>query len=199
MLLSFEKTKQILNRHNIPFLKSEIVENKKQLKLILKKIGFPVFLKTLGLHKTEKGLVLKAENKKQALKGFLRLKKSGIVLVQKEVKGLELFLGAKRDKAFGIVLMFGLGGVLVEVLEDISFGIYPLNKKEALEMLKALKGFELLKGFRGMEKVNLNKLAKALINLGNLVSENPFIKEVDFNPVMAKGDDILVIDPKIIT
>lgn len=199
MLLDFEKTKELLTKYDIPFLKSEIVRNKKQLKAVLKKTGFPLFLKTLDLHKTEKRFLFKAENRKQALRAFFNLKrKSAVVLVQKEAKGLELFLGAKRDEAFGIVLMFGLGGVLVEVLEDVSFGVYPLNKKEALEMIKGIKGFELLKGFRGMEEVNTDKLARLLIKLGELVFENSFVKEVDFNPVIGKGSDILVIDPKII-
>ena len=119
------------------------------------------------------------------------------MLIQKKGEGVELFFGAKKDKAFGAVSMFGVGGILVEVLGDISFSIPPLSKEEAMRTIKSIKGSKILSGYRNISPVNVKKLAGIFANFSEICLREEKIKEIDFNPVFAKGDKILVADPKI--
>jgi len=111
--------------------------------------------------------------------------------------GLELVLGVKRDIQFGPVVMFGLGGLLVEIMKDVSLRIVPIDLAEAKQMISEVKGYRLLTGFRGQPAVDQKKLAEIIVNLGCLATENPEIEEIDLNPVMATSRQIDVVDAKI--
>jgi len=208
MLLNFRKTTKLLKKYNIPIVKTEIIDSQKEAVLFAKKNDFPVVLKVFSpevLHRTEKGLViLNINNKEQLKESFNKiLKKSDKlkqknILIQKQGKGTQIICGMKRNVSFGPVLMFGLGGVFVEVLEDVSFGIAPLSKKEASQMIKRIKGYKILKGFRGYPKADLSKISQVLTNLSRLAQENEDIKSIDLNPVFVNKSKIEVADPKII-
>ncbi|MCL5011162.1 MAG: acetate--CoA ligase family protein, partial [Patescibacteria group bacterium] len=101
-------------------------------------------------------------------------------------------------RTFGPVLSFGLGGIFVEVLNDIVFGICPINKKEAIKMIKKIKGHKILWGWRGQKPVDINKLADILVNVCKMAMENENIKEIDFNPAFASEKSVAVADAKII-
>ena len=186
MLLSFEETNKILNRYRIPFLKTTLVLNKKELKKAT--FNYPVVLKTAGkvLHKAKAGLVKKdIYTKKDLVKSFKLMKAEG-VLIQSQISGFEFFCGAKRDKTFGFVLSFGSGGSIIEILDDIAFGICPLNKKEILEMMKITKSYNLIE--------DKDLMVELLFTLSRILEENEDIKEIDFNPVINSK----VVDAKII-
>ena len=249
MLLSFQKTKELLSKYQIPLVESLVIETLEQGIDFAKKVGFPVVLKALSsdvLHKVDKGLVkLNIQNEQQldtawkdlnfkepsSLKttpppvilrvipknpgpdpslapsliaqGSLRSAHQGdtankSIIIQKQVSGVELFVGLKRDKTFGPIISFGLGGIFVEVLEDVVLGVCPINKEQALEMIKSIKGYKILTGYRGQTSVNLEKLADILVAVSYLAMENENINEMDINPLFAKGSEITVADVKMI-
>jgi len=210
MLLDFKKTRELLEKYQIPMVESLVIETLEQGIEFAKEVGFPVVLKLISndiLHKVDKGLVklniqndldLEASFKAlSALKSFQGTQGTQC-LVQKQVGGIELFVGMKRDKSFGPVISFGLGGIFVEVLEDIVFGICPLDKKQAIEMIKNIKGYKILQGYRGQPPIDIEKLSDILVNISRLAIENNNIQEIDFNPVIASENNILVVDAKII-
>jgi len=208
MLLNFEKTEKLLNKYNILVVKTRIIKTKKQAISFAKKNNWPVVLKINApnlLHRTEKGLIkIGINNKQELIEEFKNIFKKSKniknreILIQKTIKGIEIICGMKRDPAFGPVLMFGLGGIFAEVLKDVSFQIIPVNKKEAKEMIKKIKGYKILNGYRNTPKADIDKLAKLILNVSKLAQENPQIKEIDLNPVFINEKYIKVADPKII-
>lgn len=201
--LGFEKTRKILKNYSIPYVESVLVGSQKQALKAAERIGFPVVLKTASsevVHRTERGGVVRdIENKRELKKGWKRVSKLGKkAIVQPRIKGTEIAIGMKRDRQFGPVIMFGLGGVFVEVLEDVSFRVAPVSKKEAKGQIKEIKGFKLLTGFRGREGVDLEKLVDIIKGLSRLSLKEKEIKEVDFNPVIADSEKARVVDAKIL-
>ncbi len=119
------------------------------------------------------------------------------MLVQRMVRGVETIIGMKRDSVFGPVVLFGLGGIFVEVLKDASLGIAPLTKDEALARIRRIKGLPLLTGARGREPVNLDALAEILVSLSTLALAHPEVEEIDFNPVFATPDGVHIVDARV--
>jgi len=127
---------------------------------------------------------------------LLKIRKIEGILVQKMGFGREIALGMKRDLQFGPVLMFGLGGIFIETLKDVSFRICPLSKKTAKEMIKEIRGYPVLKGQRGKRGINIEKLVEIILQLSKLSLENPEIKEIDFNPIFVDEKTAKVADLK---
>ena len=123
----------------------------------------------------------------------------GGVLIQEMIKGRrELVMGLTRDDHFGPCVMFGLGGIFTEVLKDVSFRKAPLEKDDAFEMMREIKGHKILNAFRGMEAVDENELAEMLIHVGQIGLEIDHIQEIDLNPVIVSGSKPIVVDALII-
>jgi acetyl-CoA synthetase (ADP-forming) len=208
--LNFKETEALLAKYNIPFCQTKLAKNEIEILSLAEEIGYPLVLKIASLkgeHKTDLGLVktnIKNEEELKIAKEelFSALEKISIeyegYLIQKEISGREIVLGMKRDLQFGPVLMFGLGGIMVEILKDISFRITPINKTDAIEMIKEIKGYEVLKGFRGKKPVNLDKLADILVSLSNLSLNEKNIEEIDFNPAIANEKEVWVADARVI-
>ena len=112
--------------------------------------------------------------------------------------GTEVIIGMTLDQQFGPVMMFGLGGILVEVLNDVSFRLAPLEENDAIEMIDEIAARPILNGVRGQEPCNLNELHKMLLQISVLVIENPEIKEIDLNPVIASSKGAIAVDARII-
>lgn len=112
--------------------------------------------------------------------------------------GVEVIIGMSKDTQFGPVLMFGPGGILVEVLKDVSFRIVPLTKRDAREMIKELKGYPLLQGYRGQEPVDISNLEEWLLKISNFAEQNPQVKELDLNPIFAYSDGAVAVDARVI-
>ena len=198
-VLDFEKTRNLLLEYKIPFPKTELATSKKQALFFAEKIGYPVVLSVSLpiLHKTEvKGVITGIKNKKEMEEALGRIN-SKEVLVQKMVIGREIMLGMKKDSQFGPVLIAGFGGIFVELFKDVSFRIAPVDEKHGLEVLKELKSFPILKGFRGDKGVNIKEIVRIIVNLSKLsLDEN--IKEIDFNPLIVNKKEAFVVDAKII-
>ncbi len=121
------------------------------------------------------------------------------ITVQKTVRsGVEVIIGMSKDVQFGQVLMFGLGGTLVEVLKDVSFRIVPLERKDAASMIREIKGYPLFEGYRGKEPINISNLEGLLLKVSDFVQHCHEIKELDLNPIFAYPDGTLVADARII-
>lgn len=206
-MLDFSETKRLLEKYKIPLGKSKIVASQKEALIFAQKYNFPVVLKIFSpkiLHKTDiGGVILNINNQNSLTESWEKIsklakKQKAKILIQKQLEGQQLIIGAKYDQVFGPVIMFGLGGIFVEILKDVSFRLAPITKKEAKEMIKEIKSYRILAGARKQKKVNLEKLSEVLVNCSRLISEETNIKEVDLNPVIANQRGVFVVDAKII-
>lgn len=203
MLLDFKQSQDILKRYGIPIAESFVVENETELFEALKIIEFPLVMKTDSkevVHKTDQGgVILNIKSKEKALKALEKLLEIGKdkVIVQRQVKGEEVIIGGKKDPIFGPVVMFGMGGVLVEVYKDIVFRLAPLEKNDALEMIEEIKAKKILEGYRGKEVVNKDELSDIIVKTSQIIFNEEEIEELDFNPVMV-GRESVVCDVRII-
>ena len=197
-ILTESRAEEFLEKNKFPIVKRGIAYNLKQAEQIAKKLGYPVVLKNPSiLHKTEKNAV-KTNVTKETIKKAYHSLNSKKVLVQKHVKGIEIFAGIKKDQTFNHVLAFGLGGIYTEILKDISFRICPITAKDALEMIKETKSYPLLKGARGIHSVDINLIKSILLKLSNLTKKYPNIQELDINPMMAEKNKVEIVDARII-
>jgi hypothetical protein len=210
--LNFQKTKKLLTEYRIPFCKERLIHNKKEGLKFIENNKEPFVLKISSSkinHITEVGGLKKHIKTEKDFKKAWKELKANIVdrgieskiegyLIQEQVKGLELVVGMKRSREFGPVVMFGLGGIMVEVLKDVSFGVAPLSKSEIKKMIKEIKTYKILKEFRGRPAINLEKVIQIISAVAKLSLENPEIKEIDFNPVIANEEKSLVVDTSIL-
>ena len=120
------------------------------------------------------------------------------VMVQKMLKGTELFIGAKYEQRFGHVVLCGLGGIFVEVLKDVSSGLAPLSYAEAYSMIHSLRGYKIIKGTRGQQGINEQKYAEIIVRLSTLLRFATEIKEIDLNPLLADPKDVVAVDARIL-
>ncbi len=207
-ILSFEETKRLLLKYKLPFCRTEIFNSKEKALSFAKQIGFPVVLKIHAqkiFHKSELGGVkVNIRNEEDFVSAWdeiennIQGKNIEGILVQEMVSGSEVAIGMKRDVQFGPVLMFGLGGIFIEIIKDFSLRIAPIAKEEALEMIKEIKGFDILNGARGKKKVDLNKIAEALVSLSNLSMKEEQVQSVDFNPIIITDKQAMITDFRII-
>jgi len=211
ILTEFE-SKRALKQVGIPVVEARLAKSQKEAVSISQKIGFPVVLKIMSpdvIHKTDSGGVkLDLKNVSEVRNSFTEIMKSvkkqyptaviDGVSVQKMVRpGTEVIVGTSRDAQFGPVIMFGLGGIFVEVLKDVSFRIIPIDRRDAQEMIKEIKGYPLLQGYRGKEPVNIPALVEMILKISNFINENPPIRELELNPVFAYKDRVLAVDARI--
>ncbi|MFH1652055.1 MAG: acetate--CoA ligase family protein [Chloroflexota bacterium] len=207
------ESKQVFRSAGLDVTETRLAVNEAMALEISQEIGYPVVLKIVShdiVHKTEVGGVkLNLTNTtavKQAFRSMMASARklypdAGIhgVAVQKMARpGTEVIIGMSRDPQFGPVLLFGLGGIFVEIMKDVAFGITPLTPRDAHDMLRQIKGFPLLDGFRGREKVDTATLEAWLLKLAEFSAEYPEIKEFDLNPILAYPDGATVVDARII-
>jgi acetyltransferase len=213
-LLDERESKEVLEAFDIPTVLTKVAKSKEEAKEIAKDIGFPVVLKVYSktiTHKSDVGgvkLNLKSEGEVEkafqeifdSVKKFLKEEDFQGVTVQKMVSsnGHELILGSSTDSQFGPVILFGMGGKLVEVFKDRSLALPPLNSTLANHLMERTRIFQALKGVRGEKGIDLNFLETVLIRFSKLISEYPIIKECDINPLLATPDEIIVLDARVV-
>jgi acyl-CoA synthetase (NDP forming) len=181
----------------------QIVQKRKDLFQVCESVGYPLVMKVIGpLHKSDLGGVkIGIKNKKEAEKAWRELKSiSGAtgVLVQKMIEGTEVILGAAREEGYGHLILFGLGGIYTEILKDVQFALAPLTHTESMRMIRSIKGLSILEGARGGKGVSLDLLVDYLMRIAKLVTDFPMIKEIEMNPVKGVGEDLYVVDARVI-
>ena len=165
--------------------------------------GYPVVAKVVGpVHKSDVGGVALNIRSREVLEAefnrMMQIEGATAVMVQKMLKGTELFVGAKYEQRFGHVVLCGLGGIFVEVLRDVSSGLAPLSYEEAHSMIHSLRAYKILKGTRGQQGINERKFAEIIVRLSTLLRFATEIKEMDINPLLADADDIIAVDARIL-
>ncbi len=212
-VLTEVESKDWLKQVGIPVIDTRLAKSREEAIAISRQLGFPVVLKVASpdiVHKSDAGgvkLGLRTARQvdraykdiRQTFNGQYPLAAVSGVSVQKMARpGVEVIIGMTKDAQFGPVIMFGLGGILVEVLKDVSFRIVPLTKRDAREMLREIKGYPLLEGYRGGEPVDIANLEDLMLRVSDFVEQNPGIKELDLNPIFAYSDGAVVVDARII-
>lgn len=204
--LSQEDVNNLLASYNIPMAKWKLVNNGNEALKAARKIGFPVVVKVDAesiVHKSDVGgitLNLKEEDVKSAVKDMEKrfaAEKPRFFVQEFLSGGRELIIGAKAEEGLGHLIMFGIGGIYVEVLKDVVFDITPITAVEAREMLSSIKSYPLLSGIRGEKGVDQKRLAEILQRVSQLVTELPMIQELDLNPIIAYEDRVFVVDARI--
>lgn len=186
----------------IPVVKEFTVTSESEALQTARRIGFPLVMKVVGpIHKTEvDGVMLNIKSEETVLREFHRLMKikdTTAVLMAEMVSGIELFIGAKYENRFGHVILCGLGGIFVEVLKDITSGLAPLTMSEACSMIKSLRSYKIIKGYRGKNGVSERKFAEIMVRLSTLLRFAVEIKEMDINPLIGNGDKLVAVDVRI--
>jgi acetyl-CoA synthetase (ADP-forming) len=212
ILTEFE-SKKILKQAGISVVETKLAKTQKEAVLLSRKMGFPVALKIISpdvIHKSDSGGVkLSLNNASDVKKAYDEILKKvkkqypdavihGVGVQKMARPGTEVIVGSSKDPQFGPVIMFGLGGIFVELLKDVSFRIIPLERKDALEMIKEIKGYPLLLGYRGKEPANISALVEIILKISKLVEENPHIKELELNPIFVYRDRAVGVDARII-
>ncbi len=191
----------LLEAAHIPFVKEGVGTTKEEILALVADAGYPVVMKVVGpLHKSDVGgVTLNIKSEEHLLAEFermMRIPGANAVMVQPMLSGTELFLGAKYEKNFGHVVLCGLGGIFVEVLEDVSSGLAPLTYAEAYSMIRSLKSYKIIKGARGKEGINEKKFAEIIVHLSTLLRFATEIKELDLNPLLGTPTTVTAVDAR---
>ena len=212
-LLNEVESKQLLEAAGIRTAGARLARTHEEAAAIAAEVGFPAVLKIVSedvAHKSDVGgvrLGLKSrEEVEEAYNQVIKTVKDrqpearidGVSVQRMAEPGLEVIIGMNRDPQFGPVMMFGLGGVLVEVLKDVAFRLVPLERRDAVEMLDEIKGSALLDGYRGAPAVSREALVDLLLQVSAFIYSHPEINELDLNPVFAYPDGATAVDARII-
>ena len=194
--------KQLFECAGIPMVPEFVSAKKEELIEFASKVGYPVVAKVVGpVHKSDVGgVALNIRTPEHLALEFDRMMKiedATSIMVQKMIKGTEVFIGAKYEQRFGHVVLCGLGGIFVEVLKDVSSGLAPLTYPEAYSMIQSLRGYKILAGTRGQKGINQQKYAEIIVRLSTLLRFATEIKELDINPLLADENNVIVVDARI--
>jgi acetate---CoA ligase (ADP-forming) len=200
--LSPEQVSELLDAAGIPRAGEAQVTTKEDAIKASNTLGLPVVMKVVGpIHKSDVGgVVLNVKDFDRVAAEFERMIKiadTHAILIQPMLSGVELFAGAKYEPGFGHMVLCGLGGIFIEVLKDVNAGLAPLNKDEALQMIRGLKGYGILKGARGQKGVNEELFADVVLRLSALLCVAPEITELDLNPVLGTPERVVAVDARI--
>jgi len=212
-VLTEVEAKNLLKEAGIGVADTRLARTKREAISISSDMGFPVVLKIVSpevIHKSDAGGVkvgLKnisqvgraySEIMTSVKQKFPRARIQGVAVQKMAPPGVEVIVGMSKDPQFGPVIMFGLGGVLVEVLKDVSFRIVPLTPRDAHEMVREIKGYPILCGYRGQDPADIGKLEQMILKVSDFVEQNSEIAELDLNPIFAYKDGALAVDARII-
>ncbi|MEM2130220.1 MAG: acetate--CoA ligase family protein [Candidatus Bathyarchaeia archaeon] len=207
------EAKTICMEYNIPVARFKFAKNLEDAVEFAEALGYPVVLKIVSadiIHKSEAGAVMvNIKNKNELQDAYKRVfenvkrynataKIDGVLVQEMVPQSTEVIVGSVRDPQFGPTLMFGLGGIFVEILKDVTFKIVPISREDALEMVTAIKAYPLLKGYRNTPPVAIDAIVDILSNTSRLVMDNPQIKELDLNPILVDENNAKTVDARII-
>ena len=198
-----ETVRNLLECAGIPMVPETVSSQKEELINFAQHVGYPVVAKVVGpVHKSDVGGVTlnirTPEHLALEFERMMNIKGATAVMVQKMLKGTELFIGAKYEERFGHVVLCGLGGIFVEVLKDVQSGLAPLSYGEAYSMIHSLRGYKIIKGTRGQQGINEQKYAEIIVRLSTLLRFATEIKEIDINPLLADAENVIAVDARIL-
>jgi acetyl-CoA synthetase (ADP-forming) len=211
-LLETEAMK-LLKEYELPVPAFKLIKNEDEVEEIGELIGYPLVMKIVSpdiIHKSEAGGVkVGIENEQSAKEAYQKIVSNarayddkariyGIITYRMCPVSTEVIIGMLKDPHFGPVVMFGLGGIFVEILKDVSFRVLPIVDRDAREMISEIKGYPILKGARGESPKDIAALEEVLIKLSALVMENLEIKEIDLNPILVYEKGLQIVDARII-
>jgi len=207
------EAKELLKEYGIPVPDFKLIKSEEEISGLAKEINFPIVMKIVSpdiIHKTDAGGVkIGIKDEKEAKLTYqeilFQVKKYnkearilGVITDTMAPEGTEIIVGMIKDPHFGQVIMFGLGGIFVEMLKDISFRIIPLDEIDAREMITEIKGYEILKGARGKPPRDIKAIEEVLMKVSKLTMENPEINEIDLNPIFVFEKGLQVVDARMI-
>jgi acetyl-CoA synthetase (ADP-forming) len=200
----------LLGHYGITVPEHHFAGTEKEVLEACRELGWPVVIKVVSpdiLHKSDvAGVILNVKTKKQATQAFSQLislekgghRIHGVLVYPFQSHDIELSAGMLRDEQFGPVITFGLGGIWIEVLQDVSFGIAPLSSDEAEEMISSIRGHALLEGKRGNKPVDREAIRDLLIRLSQMALQEEVIREMDLNPFFPLEKGVFIADARII-
>lgn len=207
------ESKQVLAAAGIPVAEARLATTPDEAVKIADSGGYPVVMKIVSpeiTHKSDVGgvkvNVKTADEVRAAFEEITAAARaaqagatiSGVAMQKMAPQGIEVIIGMSKDPQFGPVLMFGLGGILVEVLKDVSFRIVPIERRDAREMIEEIQAFPVLRGVRGQDPADIGALEDLLLKLSEFIEANPQVEELDLNPVFAYRDGALAVDARIV-
>jgi len=207
------EAKELLREYGISVPDFKLIKTEDEIDKITEKFSYPLTMKIVSpdiLHKSDAGGVkLNIQDEREAKLAYQEIifnakkynkeaKISGIIAYPMIPQETEIIIGMMKDPCFGPTIMFGLGGIFVEILKDISFRILPLEERDAEEMISEIKGYQILKGIRGETPKDVKSIRDVLMKISQLVMENPEIKEIDLNPVFVFNKGLQVVDARMI-
>jgi len=212
-ILTEIESKQLLQEAGISIVETQLATSMKEAVKLSKEVGFPVVLKIASPHIPHKsdagGVKVGLKNATQVSNAYREIMTSvkakypkatinGVSVQPMARPGVEVIIGMSKDAQFGPVLMFGLGGILVEILKDVSFRIVPLTRRDAREMIREIKGYPVLEGYRDQEPANIPLLEEMLLKVSDFAEKNPEVKELDLNPIFAYRDSAVAVDARVV-
>jgi acyl-CoA synthetase (NDP forming) len=212
-LLTEVESKELIRESGIPVVETRLARSKSEAARMAQEMGLPSVLKIISpdvVHKSDVGGVKvgleSVSQVKTAYDSILSSTRAAVpsasilgVSVQKMAQpGVEVIIGATKDPQFGQVILFGLGGVLVEILKDVSMRLVPLTGRDARMMIREIKSLPLLQGYRQYPPCDLDSLEKAILNLSQFLEKYPDIKELDLNPVLCYPEGLVAVDARVV-
>ena len=212
-ILSEIEAKQLLEQAGVPVSPARLAKTKDDAIKQANDLGYPIVLKIVSPQITHKsdvgGVALGLTSAEEVGEAFERVvanaKKAqpsatidGVAVQRMEKQGTEVIVGMTKDPQFGPVMMFGLGGVMVEILKDVAFRVVPLEERDARQMIHEIKGYPVLEGFRGSDPADVKKLEQLLLKVSQFVESHPEVAELDLNPVFAYKDGAIAVDARVV-
>jgi acetyltransferase len=216
MILTYDESAEILSRYGIPLAKGRVAKSREEALNVVKGVGYPVALKAISKqvsHKTEANAIkLGVKSDSELLQAYDEVTGNlkrydpkaevvGVLIQEMLGGGTEVIVGTTRDPQFGPVVLFGLGGIFVEVLKDVSLRVLPITKFDAEEMVKEIKGYKVLEGFRGKPRADIQAIVDILLKISKLATEmEGTVSELDLNPVIVfpEGRGAKVVDARLV-
>jgi len=207
------EAKEVLKAYNIPVTREKVAADINDAVEAAEEIGFPVVLKVYSpdiIHKSDVGgVIVGLETPSEVIDAYKKITENvkanmpearilGVLVQEMAPRGYEVIVGAIRDVQFGPAVMFGLGGLFTEVFKDVSFRLAPLNREEALEMMREVRSFKILEGFRGQKPANLDSIAEVIIRVGEVIIDLSEVAEIDINPLVVNDRGSIAVDARII-
>ena len=211
-VLTYEESRKIIDLVGLPLNKMALATNAEESIEKAREVGYPIALKIISedvIHKSDAGGVMVGIKSDEELKKsyedmMISIKKHyptakiDGVSIEEMVKGTEVLIGSMTDRQFGKMIALGIGGIFTEIYKDVTFRLIPITKEDVKEMMNEIKGKKIFEGFRGLPQVKKEELTNLMLKISKLIEENPIIKEMDLNPVVATEKGLITIDARII-